>query len=253
MDFSKVKFRASSFGNLMSEPVSKADKEAGKLSLTCQKELIKIYNRIVYNWEEPDITTIAMQKGTIGQTESVMMYSRLEGKMFIENSEHLENDFFIGTPDLYLGEDIRNAIQVDDIKNSFSLKTFSHKIVEPLDNAYKAQLNVYYDLCNCDGGNIVHTLISLPQELFKQECDKLLWKMANKGEIATEYAPEYLDAVEELKKQYFYDHIPETDRVYKQFVAKDDELIEKMKAKVPILRQWLAEFHQKRTSFYQKT
>ena len=56
MDFSQTKFRASSWGNLLSEPVSKADKESGKLSLTCQKELIKIYNQVCYG-RKKDITT----------------------------------------------------------------------------------------------------------------------------------------------------------------------------------------------------
>lgn len=246
INWDNIKFRASSWGNLLSEPVSKADKEAGKLSLTCQKELIKIYNKLVYDWEEPDINTPAMRKGTDGQSESILMYSKVEGEIFIENSERIENEFFIGTPDLYLGDDIRNAKQIDDIKNSWSLKTFSHKIIEPLDNAYKYQLNVYFDLCNCEVGHIVHTLISMPQAQFKEECDKLLWRMANKGEIATEYAPEYLDAVEKLKKEHIYDHIPEKERVFKQKVVRDDELIEKMKQKVPKLREWLSDFHKKR-------
>ena len=42
IDWSKTKFRASSWGNLLTEPLSKEDKAAGVLSVTCQKELIKI-------------------------------------------------------------------------------------------------------------------------------------------------------------------------------------------------------------------
>ena len=34
IDWSKVKFRASSWGNLLSEPQTKADREAGKLGMT---------------------------------------------------------------------------------------------------------------------------------------------------------------------------------------------------------------------------
>ena len=49
IDWTKTKFRASSWGNLLSEPVTKADKEAGKLSLTCQKELLKIYLKEKYS------------------------------------------------------------------------------------------------------------------------------------------------------------------------------------------------------------
>ena len=48
IDWSTIKFRASSWGNLNTEPVTKAAKEAGELSKTCQTELIKIYNQVKY-------------------------------------------------------------------------------------------------------------------------------------------------------------------------------------------------------------
>ena len=79
MDFSTIKFRASSWGNLLTEPVSKADKEAGKLSVTCQKELIKIYNQVVYG-RKKDITTKQMDKGTQAEPDSIMLLNRVEGK-----------------------------------------------------------------------------------------------------------------------------------------------------------------------------
>ena len=247
-----VKFRASSWGNLMADPKTKADKDAGKLGLSCQKELLKIYRKVKYDWDEDDITTPPMEKGTLVQTESIMMYSKVEGKLFIENGVNLSNEWFTGTPDLYLGESIHNAEQVDDMKNSYLLSNFNDKMVETVTPGQKCQLNVYYSLCGASGGNIVHTLVSLPPDMFKKECDKLLWRMTNNGEIATEYAPEYLYEVEKLKKKYIYDHIPEEERVFKQFVPKDDELIEEMKAKVPLLRKWLQEFHERHMSFYKK-
>jgi len=252
IDWTKTKFRASSWGNLLSEPVTKADKEAGKLSLTCQKELLKIYLKEKYDWDEDDITTPAMQKGTLVQTESILMYSKLEGKLFIENSDHLENDFFKGMPDLYLGKSIREAEQVDDMKNSHLLSNFTDKTVEAVTPAQKCQLNVYYDLSGASGGNIVHALMSLPPVMFQKECDKLLWRMTNNGEIATEYAPEYLYEVELLKKKFIYDHIPEGERIFKHPVPKDEDLIQKMKDKVPVLRQWLADYDQKRQNYYPK-
>lgn len=250
INWGEVKFRASSWGGLMSEPKTVEEKKAGKLSLTCQKELLKIYRLVKYDWDEDDITTPAMEKGTIVQPESIDMYSKLEGKFFQENKEQLENSVFKGTPDVFLGETIRTATQVDDMKNSHLLSGFTERTVETVTLAQKCQLNCYYDLTGASGGNIVHALMSLPAEMFAKECDKLLWRMTNNGEIATEYAPEYLEAVEKLKKKFIYDHMPENERLFKQFVPKDEELIEKMKAKVPILREWLAEYDKKRTNQY---
>jgi hypothetical protein len=246
IDFSKIKFRASSWGNLMSDPQSKADKEAGKLGLTAQKELLKIYRRVVYDWDEDDVTTPAMEKGTIVQPESISMYSAVEGKLFTENTDNLQSECFTGTPDLYLGDDIYHAEQVDDMKNSFLLSNFIDKTVEKVTPEQKCQLNVYFDLTGASGGNIVHALVSLPPEMFQKECQKLFFRMSNNGEIATEYAPEYIFEVERLKKKYLYDHIPPEERIFKQPVERDDELIKKMKDKVPVLRKWLEDYHNSR-------
>ena len=86
MDFSKVKFRASSWGNLLTEPVTKADKEAGKLSLTCQKELLKIYSQEVYG-RKKDITTKQMDKGIQVEDESIKIFSKVTGEFYYKNEE----------------------------------------------------------------------------------------------------------------------------------------------------------------------
>lgn len=252
IDFSQVKFRASSWGNLLAEPKDAADKKAGKLGLTAQKELLKIYRRVVYDWDEDDITTPAMEKGTLVQPSSIALYSHVEGQLFTENHDNLQNECFSGKPDLYLGKDIYHATQVDDMKNSFILSNFTDKMVEKVTPEQKCQLNVYFDLTGASGGYIVHTLVSLPEEMFKKECDRLLWKMTNNGEIATEYAPEYLYEVEKLKKKFLYDHYPPEERVFKQKVERDEELIQRMKDKVPFLREWLAKHHQFHMNQYPK-
>lgn len=246
INWQEIRFRASSWGNLLAEPKDAAEKKAGGLGMTAKKELLKIYRKVVYDWDEDDITTPAMEKGTLVQSDSIQLYSRVAGQLFIENSEHLTNQHFCGTPDLYLGESIYEADQVDDMKNSFILSNFSDKTVETVTPSQKCQLNVYFDLTGAKSGNIVHTLCSLPDEMFQKECQKLLWRMANNGEIATEYAPEYLEAVEKLKKKYIYEHIPIQERIFIQPVQRDEELIEKMKAKVPILRNWLENYHNSR-------
>lgn len=70
--------------------------------------------------------------------------------------------------------------------------------------------------------------------------------MANNGDIATEYSPLYLEAVVGLKKKFIYEHIPIEERIFIQRVPKDEELIQKMKDKVPILRKWLEIYHNSR-------
>src|ERR1700743_400531 len=151
MDWSKIKFRASSWGNLMTEPRKKEDKEAGKLSVTCQKELIKIYNLVKYG-RKKDIVIKQMTKGTVCEPESITLFSRVEKKLFIKNQEPLENEWFTGHPDIYVGEDIRHATEVHDIKSPWELDTFMPVLVDDIDDGYDYQLQVYYDLTGAKEG-----------------------------------------------------------------------------------------------------
>lgn len=248
IQWSKIKFRASSWGNLLTEPVTKAAKEAGELSVTCQKELIKIYNQEVYG-RRSDLTTKQMDKGIQCEPESIQLLSMADEKMYYKNEERLENDFFSGHPDLYLGETLIGAEQVGDVKTSWNLDTFMPKLIEEPDKSYVAQLNVYYDLCGCSGGFLAYCLVSAPLNILEQEKRNLLYRM----NVATEIAPEYLKACEELEKLMVFEDIDYRERVIKIPVAKDQELIDRMKAKTPKLREWLEQFHRKHMNQYPKT
>jgi hypothetical protein len=247
INWESIKFRASSWGDLLTEPVSKADKEAGKLSATCQKALIKIYNQEVYG-RKKDITTKQMDKGKICEPDAIQLFSILEGRMYYKNEEVLENGFFSGHPDVGDSNDIREAKEVNDIKCSWDLDTFMPKLVEEPDKGYVAQLNVYYDLTGAQHGHIVYCLISAPMQILEQEKRSMLWKM----DVATELNPEYIKAAEELEKLMTFEDIDPRERVIKIPVPRNDELIEKMKAKVPVMRNWLYEFHKKHMALYPK-
>lgn len=242
-----IKFRASSWGNLMTEPQSKADKDAGRLSKTCQKELIKIYCQEVYG-RKKDIKTNKMLKGTEGEEDSITLFSRVEKKMFYKNEERLENDWAIGHVDIFEGPAVRSAITVWDVKTRWELETFMPKLVEDIDTGENLQIQVYFDLTGAQSGGIANTLIDCPPSILMEEKKKLLYSM----NVATEFSPEYLEAAAELEKRLTFPDIDYRERVIKQIVHRDDEIIEKMKAKVPVMRQWLKEFHEKHMSHYPK-
>lgn len=248
IDFNNVKFRASSWGNLMAEPQLKADKEAGRLGMTCQKELIKIYNFYKYGRKPKDIRTNAMDKGTLLQEDGIVLYSALEGEDYQENNIQLENDFFTGKPDMFLGEDIYHARKVDDLKNSYELETFMPKMIESIDKGYECQLNVYYDLTGATEGGLVYTLLSAPESVLYKE-NRFLF---NNGEYISEESPDFLKDWAEREKELTFEDIDPRERCIKIPVPRNDELIAKMKAKVPILRQWLEDFHKKHMNQYPK-
>ncbi len=240
IDWNTVKFRASSWGSLLTEPQSKADREAGVLSKTCQGELIKLYNQLKYG-RKRDITTKQMEKGRLAEEDSITLLCRVEKKLYHKNQQALENEWATGHPDLYSGESIFQADEVDDIKTSWDLDTFMPKLLSEPDPAYEAQLNVYYSLTGAKGGHIIYALVSAPIQILEQEKKKLLFNM----NVATEYAPEYLEAAAELEKLMIFEDIPIHERIIKHYVPRNDELIQKMQNKVPRLRKFLAELDEK--------
>lgn len=243
INWETVKFRASSWGNLLSE--SKDKKEP--IGKTCAGELLKIYNQVKYGRRE-DIVTAAMDKGKQVEDQSIQLFSMLEGKLYYKNEEQLENDWCTGHPDIFSGEEIFNAEEVHDIKSSWSVFTFMPKLLEGVDKAYEAQLNCYYSLTGAQGGSIAYCLVSAPPNIVESEKRKLLFSM----NVATEFSPEYLKAAEALERNLIYDDIPPEERVIKINVPRNEELIEKMKAKVPLLREWLYNFDQKHSNQYNK-
>jgi hypothetical protein len=231
----------------MTEPKTKEDKEAGRLSVTCQQELIKIYNWVKYG-RKKELSGPQIEKGTVCEPESILLYSKVEGKLFHKNDEQLENEWFTGHPDIFTGENIRAADEVDDIKTRWAMETFTPKLIEKVDPGEVNQMNVYYSLTGAKSGAIVNTLVSAPTYMV-EEAKYYLMKRLN---VATEYSPEAIEAIQELEKNMIFEDIDYRERVIKKMVPRDDELIEKMKAKVPALRNWLQEFHEKHMAQYPK-
>lgn len=234
-DWSKTKFRASSWGNLMTEPRSKSE---GQLSKTCQKELIKIYNWVKYG-RKKQVVTRQMIKGIKCEPAAITLFSRVEKKLFVKNEIQLENDTKTGHPDIFEGESIRTATEIHDIKNSWELDTFSPKAVEELDATYDYQIQTYFDLVpTAKQGSIAYCLVDAPDELIQDELKRLQFDM----NIIWDQDPAYLVAAAEIVKNMTFGDIPFEECVIKIPVARDEAKIAKMNEKVPLLRDWLAWF-----------
>jgi hypothetical protein len=245
IDWQTVKFRASSWGNLMTDPKTKEDKVAGKLSVTTQKELIKIYSLLKYG-RKKDIVTNKMDKGKQGEEDSITLFSRVEKKLFIKNEEPLENEWFTGHIDIFTGKEIRKAEEVWDIKSRWELDSFMPKLFEEVDKGEELQLQVYFSLTGSKCGGIANTLVDCPLNILLDEKRRLLYSM----NVATDENPEYKEAAAELERLLTFPDIDYRERVIKQPIDRDDEMIEKMKAKVPIFRNWLADFEKRHLELY---
>lgn len=219
----------------MTEPRSKKE---GELSITCQKELIKIYNLVKYG-RTKQVVTRQMVKGIKCEPESIDLFSYVENKLFVKNELRLENDIMIGHPDIYEGKSIYVANEIHDIKSSWEMDTFMPKIIEEVDASYNYQIHSYFDLVpTAKRGSIAYCLVDAPDELIQDELKRLQFDM----NIIWDQDPKYLEAAAEIIKNMTFGDIPKDECVIKKIVERDDAKIQRMRAKAPLFRDWLKWF-----------
>ena len=131
MNFNKTLIRSSSVGYLMTEPVTKADKEAGILSKTAKSHLIEIYIREKYG-RIKDVQTKQMRKGVEVEEEAIDLLGEFLGRKLGKNTERFTNDFITGHPDVL---DLTEAgLKVWEGNSRYDLFTFLGNIPDKLNS-----------------------------------------------------------------------------------------------------------------------
>lgn len=236
-DFSKILIRASATGLIMTDPISKADKEAGNLSKTAQTYLRKVYKEAKWG-RVSDIRNKYTEKGKMVEEDSITLISRLDRKFYTKNKQRLTNDYFTGEPDVFEGETVLTATRLIDIKSSWDADTFLSNIGETIDKLYWWQGQIYMDLTGCSEYEVSYCLVDTPETIINQEKRRLFYDM----DVATEENPEYIQACAELESNLKFSDIPPIERRYALQFNKDQEAIDRAKEKVIKSREWLNTF-----------
>lgn len=236
-DWDKTLIRCSSLGDLFTEPVSKADKDAGALSKTAKSHLIEVYAREIWGVEK-DIVTKAIRKGRAAEESGITLLSLIDKRLYIKNDERKENQWLSGHADIIDDE------LVIDVKLSWDAFTFLPKLIEPLDKGYMYQLQGYMWLWGKQKARISYCLVNTPDNIIEGEKYRLLRGM----DVVSEESPEFIAAAARLESNMKFDQIPRELRVINKFIDRDEEIIEKIPAKVKRAREFLAEL-QKLHSF----
>lgn len=238
--FQKTLFRCSSLYNLMTEPLSKADKDAGLLSKTSKTYLMEVYIREKYG-RENNFGNKYTEKGILVEEDSIQLYNLNNKKFYLKNERNLKNDFISGTPDLYAGLEIEAAEIIIDIKSSWDIFTFLKVHTEPINTAYWWQLQGYMALTDAKSSRLAYCLVNTPLHLIEDEKRRLMYKM----NCVTDETPEYIKACKELEKLMVYDDIPQQKRVIEFQIDRDEEAISKIYSKVSKAREYLCELETK--------
>ena len=239
MNFSNTLIRASSLGNIMTEPSTKSAREAGELSETAKKNLVEIYIAEKYS-RYKEVQTKQMQKGIEVENESIEMLSVYLNKNYKKNEERFTNEFVSGSPDI-ITED-----SIIDIKSSYDLFSFLNNLsAKSLNSDYYWQLQAYMWLTNKRNGIVAYCLANTPEHIVQKEKYYLL----NSMNVVSEESPEYIKESAKLEFNLTFDDIDLRDKILLFNVERNDDDIEKIKDKVEQSRNYLNLIEEKHLNF----
>jgi hypothetical protein len=238
MEFFNTLIHCSSIGKLLTEPISKADKESGELSKTAKTHLIEVYANKKYGFKK-EIDNKYTDKGNTVEPEAIDMLSLTIKRPLEKNIKTFSNDFFVGTPDVI------DETVVYDTKSSWDWVTFLSKVPDKLDSEYEAQVNGYMDLLGLEKACVAYCLLDTPEHIRNSVKYSLLRKM----NVISEESPEFIKEWNEKERNMIFSNAPLEERVLLFPVYRNEELIEKAKAKVLKARTFLQELEYKHLNF----
>jgi hypothetical protein len=164
-------------------------------------------------------------KGNLVEDESIKLASDVLDLGFIlKNDEHFTNDWVTGTPDVNTDDLLL------DVKSSWDATTFPFFATEIPTKDYYYQLQGYMWLTGKQKSLLVYCLVNTPLDMVQDEIRRAHWN-ANLLE-------ESLDLIDEVQKRHNFDHIPDNRRVKVFEVERDDEVIEQIKERVELCREY---------------
>ena len=220
----EILFRASQIGRLMTEPKLNVDKLAEKLSETAKSYIEEIWLQNKFGYKE-EVMTDEMLKGLICEQDSMELVQKVLGGNFrVKNRENFKNKYVTGTPDIILAD------TVEDLKTSFTVKTFFNA---ELNSLYYWQGQVYMELTGRKNFRLIYCLVSTPEEIVLDLEKRVYYKFS-----CDEENPHYKTWIEQIRKNHTFDAIPAEKRIKVIEFAYNPYDIEKMYRKIDKAREY---------------
>jgi hypothetical protein len=159
------KIRCSQIGRIMSEPRSKADKEAGKLSETTKSYVHEWLTEQIYGVRKT-ISSKYIDKGNQMEDDAIDLLALHHGEFYQKNEQYFNNDFITGTPDIITESEIL------DTKCVWDCFTFPLFDTELSNKDYYWQMQGYMELCGKQAARVCYMLMNTPIELAFSELDQ---------------------------------------------------------------------------------
>lgn len=194
------KFRASSLGDIMTDPKGKDEKLSAGAKTVCEN----LAKQFVYGYDEI-ITSKYMDKGIQVEDAAIELVNSVFFTDYAKNTERKSNDWITGECDIFAPG------KIIDVKSSWSLQTFPATAAAGANKGYEWQGRAYMWLWDVEQFEINYCLVSTPDELIG-------------------YEPESLHSV---------DHINPELRVTRITYNRDKSLEEKIKLRVEAAREYV--------------
>lgn len=217
-------------------------KHQERLSDGCKTYLKRVYVNTVFGKKAVSeyIETKQMTKGITVEEDSIMLLSRLDGVIYEKNTKRLTNEWVGGTPDIIIGEEIKRADYIIDVKSSWDIESFIGNLGAEVSSPYWWQLQVYMWLTGAERSEIAYCLVNTPEVLLNDEKYRLLRRM----NCVTDQDPKYVKAAANLEFDLTFDDIAIEKRVIRQSVDREEAMFDKIARKVELCREYLAEIEQ---------
>ena len=214
------KIRCSAIGKIMTNPRTKGE----LLSQTAKTYIEEEVLRAKYGVIKPFYSRYT-DKGNLVEGEAIEMASNaLELGLIWKNEEHFTNDFLTGTPDVNTDDVLL------DVKSSWDATTFPFFATEIPTKDYYYQLQGYLELTGKTKALLVYCLVNTPIEMVEDEIRRAHWN--------AHLLEEDLGLRDEILKRHVFDHIPLGRRVKVFEVEKDEQVINEIKDRVELCREY---------------
>ncbi len=211
--YADYKFHCSSLPKLMTN----ARKAGEVLSETAKTYLDELWIESEYG-RKKYITSNAMQKGTMVETDSLELLERVTGQKYFKNNEQISNDYVIGTPDV--------KKPLIDIKSSWDLWTFHSVDEKDALDTYEWQVKGYAWILGVKTAELIYILVNTPENLIQNEIFRLAYSM-----------PE--SEAEKYRHNFVFDDIAEAFRIKRYTINIEDTDFEDLKLKVEAARVYM--------------
>jgi hypothetical protein len=215
-----MKVRCSQIGKIMTNP----RKSGEVLSQTAKSYVEEIVLKEKYGIRK-EFSSRYTDKGNEVEEESIALVNDvLNFKFIYKNDEHFTNDWLTGTPDVNTDE------VLIDVKSSWDASTFPWFETELPNKDYYYQLQGYMWLTGKNESILAYCLIDTPGEMVEDEIRRAHWKL--------HLIDESQELREEIETKHKFSHIPKNRRVKYWFVQKDEQVIEQIKERVELCREY---------------